>query len=42
MAYKGQATPTTVRPITRAKVSDGKSVVVTVPASTNIEAQSLV
>lgn len=42
MAYKGQATPTTARPILRAKVSDGKSVVVTVPENTNIEAQTFV
>jgi hypothetical protein len=39
MAYKGQPIPSTLVPITRAKVSDGKSVKVTVPASTEVKAQ---
>lgn len=42
MAYKGQPIPTTVTQIARAKVSDGKSVQVTVPASTEVVAQSFV
>lgn len=42
MAYKGQPVPTTVQQITRAKISDGKSLVVTVPASTKITAQTFV
>lgn len=39
MAYKGQPIPSTLVPITRAKVSDGKSVKVTVPENTSIKAQ---
>jgi len=42
MAYKGQPVPSTIKPITRAKISDGKSVVVTVPEKTKIEAQTFV
>lgn len=42
MAYKGQPITTTVTQIPRAKISDGKSVLVTVPASTEVVAQSLV
>lgn len=42
MAYKGQPVPTTVKQINRAKISDGKSVTVTVPASTEVVAQSFV
>lgn len=42
MAYKGQPIPTTVTQISRAKISDGKSVLVTVPASTEVVAQSFV
>jgi len=42
MAYKGQPVPSTIKPITRAKISDGKSVVVTVPENTEIAAQSFV
>lgn len=42
MAYKGQPVPSTVQQITRAKISDGKSVVVTVPENTEIAAQSFV
>lgn len=42
MAYKGQPISTTVTQIPRAKISDGKSVTVTVPASTEVAAQSLV
>lgn len=42
MAYKGQPVPSTVKQIARAKVSDGKSVLVTVPEKTTVEAQSLV
>lgn len=38
MAYKGQFVPTTVYEIGAAKVSDGKSVKVTVPENTTIEA----
>lgn len=40
MAFKGQPVPTTVKRISRAKVSDGKSVRVTVPESTKVTAQS--
>lgn len=39
MAYKGQPVPTTVHSVARAKISDGKSVRVTVPENTKIEAQ---
>ncbi|MGG3839657.1 DUF2190 family protein [Paenibacillus thiaminolyticus] len=39
MAYKGQPFPSTTYQSYRAKVSDGKSVRVTVPAKTTIEAQ---
>lgn len=39
MAYKGQPIPSTLAPITRAKISDGKSVKVTVPENTSIKAQ---
>lgn len=42
MAYTGQPVPSTVNPITRAKVSDGKGIQVTVPASTTVEAQTFV
>lgn len=42
MAFKGQPVPTTVQQIQRAKLSDGKSVKVTVPASTEVKAQSFV
>ena len=42
MAYKGQPITTTITQIPRAKISDGKSVLVTVPASTKVVAQSLV
>ena len=42
MAYKGQPVPSTIKPITRAKISDGKSVVVTVPENTEIAAQTFV
>lgn len=38
MAYIGQPVPSTVYNATRAKVSDGKSVKVTVPENTTIEA----
>ena len=38
MAYVGQPVPSTVVNINAAKVSDGKSVRVTVPANTTIEA----
>ena len=38
MAYKGQPFPSTVHERYRAKVSDGKSVRVTVPENTTIEA----
>ncbi|MEK5068099.1 DUF2190 family protein [Sporosarcina sp. FSL K6-1508] len=40
MAYKGQAAPTTSYQVYRAKVSDGKSVKVAVPASTTIDVNS--
>ncbi|GAA0390473.1 DUF2190 family protein [Paenibacillus motobuensis] len=39
MPYKGQSVPSTTYQSYRAKVSDGKSVRVTVPAKTTIEAQ---
>ncbi|MFW5436569.1 DUF2190 family protein [Paenibacillus apiarius] len=39
MSYKGQPVPSTTYQSYRAKVSDGKSVLVTVPAKTTIEAQ---
>lgn len=39
MAYKGQPVPTTTHQVYRAKVGDGKSVRVTVPERTTIEAQ---
>ncbi|WII36826.1 DUF2190 family protein [Paenibacillus thiaminolyticus] len=39
MPYKGQPVPSTTYQSYRAKVSDGKSVRVTVPAKTTIEAQ---
>ncbi|RXM79585.1 hypothetical protein DP144_01905 [Clostridium tetani] len=39
MAYKGQPVPSTLVSITRAKISDGKSVKVTVPENTSIKAQ---
>lgn len=39
MTYKGQPIPSTLVPITRAKVSDGKSVKVTVSENTSIKAQ---
>ncbi|ENK0558010.1 TPA: DUF2190 family protein [Clostridium botulinum] len=39
MAYKGQPIPSTLVAITRAKISDGKSVKVTVPANTEVLAQ---
>jgi len=42
MAYTGQPIPSTQVTITRAKISDGKSVRVTVPAETTIEAQTFV
>lgn len=42
MAYTGQPVPSTIKPITRAKISDGKSVVVTVPENTEIAAQTFV
>lgn len=42
MAYKGQPVPSTVQQINRAKISDGKSVLVTVPANTEVVAQSFV
>jgi len=38
MAYKGQPVPSSVHNIGYGKISDGKSVKVTVPASTTIEA----
>lgn len=38
MAYQGQPIPSTVLPISQIKISDGKSVDVTVPASTGVEA----
>ena len=38
MAYKGQPIPSSVHNIGYGKISDGKSVKVTVPASTTIEA----
>lgn len=42
MAYKGQPVPSTVQQIPRVKISDGKSVAVTVPASTEVKAQTFV
>ncbi|WP_019420183.1 DUF2190 family protein [Paenibacillus sp. OSY-SE] len=39
MPYKGQPVPSTTYQSYRAKVSDGKSVRVTVPAKTTVEAQ---
>lgn len=42
MTYKGQPIPSTVNPVLRAKVSDGKGIKVTVPASTSIESQTFV
>lgn len=42
MAYTGQPVPSTVNPILRAKVSDGKSVRVTVPEKTTVTAQTFV
>ncbi|OKP91320.1 DUF2190 family protein [Paenibacillus sp. P32E] len=42
MSYNGQPVPTTYVPVARAKVSDGKSVRVTVPASTTIIAETFV
>lgn len=39
MAYKGQPIPSTLVSITRVKISDGKSVKVTVPENTSIKAQ---
>ncbi len=41
MAYIGQPVPSTVYNATRAKISDGKSVKVTVPENTTIEAGKL-
>lgn len=38
MAYKGQPVPTTEHQIARSKISDGKSVEVTVPENTEIVA----
>lgn len=38
MAYQGQPIPSTTLPISQIKISDGKSVDVTVPASTGVEA----
>lgn len=38
MAYKGQPIPSTVLPIAQIKISDGKSVDVTVPASNGVQA----
>lgn len=38
MAYKGQPIPSTVLPITQIKISDGKSVDVTIPASNGVQA----
>ena len=38
MAYKGQPVPSSVHNIGYGKISDGKSVKVTVPESTTIEA----
>lgn len=40
MAFKGQPTPSTITPIRRAKISDGKSVRVTVPENSKVEAQT--
>lgn len=40
MAFKGQPVPTTVQTIQRAKISDGKSVNVTVPENTEVKAQT--
>ncbi|MYL45048.1 DUF2190 family protein [Virgibacillus halodenitrificans] len=40
MSYKGQPVPTTTHKTQRAKVSDGKSVRVTVPENTTVAAQS--
>jgi predicted RecA/RadA family phage recombinase len=42
MSYKGQPVPSTTYPSARAKVSDGKSVTVTVPENTTIVSQTLV
>lgn len=42
MAYTGQPVPSTQVSIARAKVSDGKSVRVAVPAETTIQAQTFV
>ncbi|WP_096201901.1 DUF2190 family protein [Bacillus sp. FJAT-45350] len=39
MPYKGQPFPSTTYQVTRAKISDGKSVRVTVPENSEIEAQ---
>lgn len=38
MAYQGQPIPSTTLPISQIKISDGKSVDVTVPANTGVEA----
>lgn len=42
MAYTGQPVPSTVQQIARAKISDGKSVLVTVPENTEVVAQTFV
>ncbi|MBY9081003.1 DUF2190 family protein [Paenibacillus sp. HN-1] len=42
MTFRGQPVPTTYTPVGRAKVSDGKSVNVTVPASTAVVAETFV
>lgn len=40
--FKGQANPSVLTPISRTKISDGKSVEVTVPENTEIVAQTFV
>lgn len=42
MAFKGQPTPSTITPINRAKISDGKGLQVTVPENTTVVAQTFV
>lgn len=39
MAFKGQPIPTTINPITRAKISDGKSVELKVPSKKTVTSQ---
>lgn len=40
MAFTGQPTPSTQVPITRAKISDGKSITVRVPSGKTVQSQN--